>query len=85
MPLISSNYQAEPRFLIDSLCTHFEELFTSSHPSLSDELLNLFENTISTEENLSICSMPSEQGIHESVFSIGGTKAPGPDGFTGFF
>jgi hypothetical protein len=36
-------------------------------------------------ENLSICSLPSEQEIFDSVCSIGATKAPGPDGFTGLF
>jgi hypothetical protein len=48
-------------------------------------MLNLFDNVISIEDNLSICSIPSEQEIHDTVFSIGATKAPGPDGFTRIF
>ncbi len=59
-------------------------LFSTSHPCLPDELLNLFESSISEAENFSIFSIPSEQEIHDSVFSIGATKAP-PDGFTGLF
>jgi hypothetical protein len=59
-------------------------LFSTSQPCLPDELLNLFESSISEAENFSICSIPSEQKIHDSVFSICATKAP-PDGFTGLF
>jgi hypothetical protein len=40
---------------------------------------------ISDEVNQDLCAIPSEQEISEVLFSIGATKAPGPDGFTGFF
>jgi len=69
----------------NTLCAHFADLFTTSEPLIPDEMLNLFDTVISNEHNLSICSIPSEQEIHDSVFSIGATKAPGPDGFTGVF
>jgi hypothetical protein len=68
-----------------TLCAHFTDLFATSNPCLPDELLNLFDTVITAEDNLSICSIPSEQEIHDSVFSIGPTKSPGPDGFTGLF
>jgi len=68
-----------------TLCAHFTDLIATSKPCLPDELLNLFDIVITAEDNLSICSIPSEQEIHDSVFSIGPTKSPGPDGFTGLF
>jgi hypothetical protein len=36
------------------LCIHFVDLFASSQPSLLNELLNLFDHTISSEDNFSI-------------------------------
>jgi hypothetical protein len=69
----------------NTLCSHFVDLFATSHPCLPNELLNLFANVISMEENFSIWSIPFELEIHDSVFSIGATKAPGPNGFTGLF
>jgi hypothetical protein len=68
-----------------TLCAHFTDLFANSNPCLPVELLNLFDSVITAEDNLSIYSIPSEQEIHDSVFSIGPTKSPRPDGFTGLF
>jgi hypothetical protein len=85
LKLSSGAWISDRQTIGNTLCTHFADLFASSHPSHPEELLNLFDTTISTEENLSLCSIPSEQEIHDSVFSIGATKAPGPDGFTGLF
>jgi hypothetical protein len=85
LKLSSGSWVSDRQTIGTTLCSHFADLFASSHPNFPDELLNLFDNTISMEENVSICSLPSEQEIHDSVFSIGATKAPGPDGFTGLF
>jgi len=63
----------------------FKELFSSSLPGSSNEMLNLFDNVISDEENIVLCSIPSEKEIFETLVSIGATKAPGPDGFTALF
>jgi hypothetical protein len=65
--------------------SHFNSLFSSSQPSINDDLLNLFDNCISSDENISICSIPSEQEIFDTLSSIGSTKSPGPDGFTALF
>lgn len=85
LKLSSGAWVSDGQTIGTTLCSHFAYLFASSHLNLPEELLNLFDNTISMEEHLSICSLPSEQEIHDSVFSIGATKVPGPDGFTGLF
>jgi hypothetical protein len=64
--------------------SHFSSLFTSSSP-LEDDLLSLFHPTITNEENLALCSVPSEQEVFTTLSSIGSTKALGPDGFTTLF
>lgn len=48
-------------------------------------MVNLFEPTITVEENFDLCSIPSEQEIYQALRSIGATKTPGPDGFTALF
>jgi hypothetical protein len=49
------------RATIESCFTnHFSSLFSSSLPDIENDLLNLFDNSISTEENLALCSIPSE-------------------------
>jgi hypothetical protein len=63
----------------------FKELFSSSLPGSSNEMLNLFDNVISDEENIVLCSIPSEKEIFETLVNIGATKAPGPYGFTTLF
>jgi len=42
----------------NTLCTHFANLFTTFHPCFPDELLNLFDNSLTSKENSSICSIP---------------------------
>jgi hypothetical protein len=37
------------------------------------------------EENVSLCSLPSEQEVFSALFDMGSTKAPSSDGFTALF
>jgi hypothetical protein len=64
---------------------HFSSLFSTASPIIADEMLDLFQPSISTEENSFICSIPTEQEIFNALTSIGSSKAPGPDGFTALF
>jgi hypothetical protein len=58
-------------------------LFTSSSPSLEEDLLSLFHPTISSEDNLALCFIPSKLEGFKALSSIGSTKAPGLNGFIG--
>ncbi|GLT66708.1 hypothetical protein SLA2020_390610 [Shorea laevis] len=57
---------------------HFSTLFSSSVSPIEDEMLNLFEPSISAEENDLLCSLPTEDEIFQALSSLGSTKAPGP-------
>jgi hypothetical protein len=65
--------------------SHFKNVFNSSVPTLDEDLMSLFDNCISPEENASICEIPTEQEIFFVLSKMGSTKVPGPDGFTALF
>jgi 5-methylcytosine-specific restriction endonuclease McrA len=65
--------------------SHFKNIFSTSNPAPSEELLALFHCSISDAKNVILCSVPSESEIHASLASLGVSKAPGPDGFTTLF
>jgi hypothetical protein len=71
--------------IISCFVLHFHDLFASSNPTFGDELLNLFDCSISTKENLIICAILTESEIYNSLARLGTSKAPGPNGFTALF
>jgi len=85
LKLPSSAWISDRRNIGNCLSHHFKELFSSSSPNATDDLLNLFDSTVSKEENITLCSIPLEKEIYEALSSIGATKALGPDGFTALF
>lgn len=48
-------------------------------------MLDLFSSSISEEENLHLCSIPTEEEVIKALSSLGSTKALGPYGFTALF
>jgi hypothetical protein len=66
------------------LVNHFSNLFSSSGPNL-DPLKDLFEETISVEENTALCLIPDEVEIFNAISNLGQNKAPGPNGMAGLF
>ncbi|XP_062171088.1 uncharacterized protein LOC133876865 [Alnus glutinosa] len=74
------------RFAIgDCFINNFKSLFASSNPSPDEELLSLFDNVISDEDNNLLSVLPAKSEIYDSLTSLGSVKAPGPDGFTTAF
>ena len=85
LKLPSSDWSNERQEIGNCFTSHFRNVFTSFDPILDEELLSLFDNCISLEENTSICEIPTEQEIFSALLEIGSTKAPGLDGFTTLF
>jgi len=61
--------------------THFKDLFQTTNISPPSELLDLFQPSISVDDNNSLCAIPTESEIFAVLASLGRLKAPGPDEF----
>jgi hypothetical protein len=78
-------WSSEQQEIGNCFTSHFQSIFNSSRPNLDEDLLSLFDNCISLEENASICEIPTEQEIFMALSEMGSTKAPGLYGFTALF
>jgi hypothetical protein len=65
--------------------TNFKNMFSSTNPAFSQELLDLFNPFISELDNNLLCGIPTEVEIYDSLINLGREKAPGPDDFTALF
>lgn len=45
----------------------------------------MWEHSISNEENLSLCAVPTENEVKDTLWAMHLLKAPGPDGMPGIF
>jgi hypothetical protein len=63
----------------------FKELYTANPAVKPEEVLGLFEPTISDETNRKLCKEFSDEEIGDAMLQIGPLKAPGPDGFPAKF
>jgi hypothetical protein len=68
--LISGAWVSDRATIGSSFTNHFISLFASSKPAIDNDLLNLFDTSISSEENQEICALPSEQEILSALSSI---------------
>lgn len=64
---------------------HFHKAFSSQDHYIEDNILNCIPQLITCDDNESLCVIPSESDIRDTVFSMSVDSAPGPDGFTGAF
>ena len=79
LKLSSGAWSFERQEIGNCFTSHFRNVFISSVPILDEDLLSLFDNCISAEENATICATPLEQEIFSALSDIGSTKAPGLD------
>jgi hypothetical protein len=82
LKLPSGGWSSERHEIGNYFTSHFQFVFNSSRPNLDEDLLSLFGNCISHEENATICEIPTEQEIFIALSEMGSTKAPS---FTALF
>jgi hypothetical protein len=63
----------------------FQTLFTEEPISFPSDLEGLISPSISPQDNVSLCQIPSPSEIKETVFGMQNLKALGPDGFLAIF
>jgi hypothetical protein len=85
LKLPSGSWSSKRQDIGNCFTTHFRNVFTSSVSIIDADLLFLFDNCITTEENDYLCIIPSKQEIFSVLYNIGSTKALGSNGFTALF
>jgi hypothetical protein len=63
----------------------FSQRFTKEPVDFPPDLENLIMPSISAEDNVDLCQIPTTQEIRDTIFSMGNQKAPGPDGLPTLF
>ena len=63
----------------------YKSLFSSSHPSIPNDLDDLISPCLSDDDREMLVTIPSPKEIREVLFSMGSNKAPGPDGMSTLF
>ncbi|XP_025693017.1 uncharacterized protein [Arachis hypogaea] len=64
---------------------HFTKLFTSEGNRNLEECVTEIPKRVTTKMNEELMAIITDEEIKEAVFSMGGLKAPGPDGLNGMF
>ena len=60
-------------------------LFSSSHPSIPNDLDDLISPCLSDKDREMLVTIPSLEEIRKVLFSMGSNKAPDPDGMSTLF
>lgn len=63
----------------------YQKLFSTSNPSIPEDLENLIEPLITEEKNSMLTIIPDEEEIFATLRKMSSEKAPGPDGMTVLF
>ncbi|KAK4268200.1 hypothetical protein QN277_024886 [Acacia crassicarpa] len=79
------NWLMEKDAISQNIANFFQNLFASSGPYSMSAALNYIDPKISVDMNHKLMLPVSREEIKSAAFSLGSTKAPGPDGFSGKF
>ncbi|KAK4285072.1 hypothetical protein QN277_001816 [Acacia crassicarpa] len=79
------NWLMEKEAISQNISSFFQNLFTTSGSNSMDAVLNYIDPIISDDMNYGLMLPVSREEIKAAAFSLGSTKAPGPDGFSGKF
>ena len=63
----------------------FSQRFTEEPVDFPPNLENLIMPSISAEDNVDLCQIPTTQEIKDTIFSMGNQKPPSPDGLLTLF
>ncbi|CAN6566565.1 unnamed protein product [Malus baccata var. baccata] len=78
-------WQEDPTRVRLTVEDHFQRLFTSNGNRDLGDILYCLDPVVTNDMNETLCSPISNEEIKDVVFNMGGSKAPGPDGFQGLF
>ncbi|KAF7815390.1 reverse transcriptase [Senna tora] len=71
--------------IADCVSSYFEKIFAHSGTRDMSDVLLFVEKVITEEDNELLNGPVTSSEIKETAFQLGGMKAPGPDGVSGFF
>jgi len=76
----------DPEQISTHVTTHFQNLFSTNSVLQVDGLVEeVIPNSISDASNNLLTMLPTHEEIHNAVFSLNNSSAPGPDGFGAIF
>lgn len=81
----NGNWVRDPAVMSEMAVDYYQKLFSSQGSYDPDRLVESIPQLISDEQNVWLCSIPSDDEIKEAVHSMAPDSSPGPDGFTGRF
>lgn len=79
------NWKSEPKEVAGIIKLHFQELYEGPGDREYEDLISLIDPIISPECNASLVRNVTKEEVKMAVFQMGPLKAPGSDGFPGFF
>lgn len=67
------------------LVDHLEALYSTTNPSRSSDITDLFPLVVSDSDNFSLCKQPDDREIRDVVKQLGASKALESDDMTASF
>ena len=78
-------WQTDPGRVEAIAVEYFQQLFTSSNPTVIDEVTRLVDEVVTPEMNFTLLSPFSVEEVRSALFQMSPSKAPGSDGMTALF